>query len=94
LTIPQNSPRDSSLSPLSTPAVLDPLTRTRQPPDDFAYGDFTAAVAALCARRTSGSGRPWRPPVRSTEKLEQRQLALHLCGWSVGEEDLNHEIRR
>ncbi|KAG2039713.1 hypothetical protein BDR03DRAFT_1036078 [Suillus americanus] len=94
LTIPQISPRDSSLSPLSTPAVLDPLTRTRQLPDDLAYGDFTAAVAALCARRTSGSGRPWRPPVRSTEKLEQRQFALYLCGWSIGEEEMNHEIRR
>lgn len=94
LTIPQISPGDSSLSPLSTPAVLDPLTRMRQPPDDLAYGDFTAAVAALCARRTSGSGRPWKPPVRNTEKLEQRQFALHLCGWSIGEEETNHEIRR
>ncbi|KAG1739334.1 hypothetical protein EDB19DRAFT_1828902 [Suillus lakei] len=94
LTIPQISPGDSSLSPLSTPAVLDPLTRMRQQPDDLAYGDFTAAVAALCARRTSGSERPWRPPVRNTEKLEQRQFALHLCGWGVGEEEMNHGIRR
>lgn len=93
LTIPQISPGDSSLSPLSTPAVLDPLTRMRQPPDDLAYGDFTAAVAALCARRTSGSGRPWKPPIRNTEKLEQRRFALHLCGWSIGEEEMNHEIR-
>ncbi|KAG2365391.1 hypothetical protein BDR07DRAFT_1398968 [Suillus spraguei] len=94
LTIPQISPGDSSLSPLSTPAVLDPLTRMRQPPDDLVYGDFTAAVAALCARRTSGSGRPWKPPVRNTEKLEQRQFALHLCGWGIGEEEMNHEIRK
>ncbi|KAG1854355.1 hypothetical protein C8R48DRAFT_721684 [Suillus tomentosus] len=94
LAIPQISPGDSSLSPISTPAVLDPLTRMRHPLDDLAYGDFTAAVAALCTRRTPGSGRPWRPPVRSTEKLEQRQFALHLCGWSIGEEELNHEIRR
>ncbi|KAG2154425.1 uncharacterized protein EDB93DRAFT_1223264 [Suillus bovinus] len=94
LTIPQISPGDSSLSPLSTPAVLDPLARLRQPPDDLAYGDFTTAVAALCARQTSGSGRPWKPPVRSTEKLEQRQFALHLCGWGIGEEEMNREIRR
>ncbi|KAG1751269.1 uncharacterized protein EDB91DRAFT_1234726 [Suillus paluster] len=88
-----SSPGDSSLSPLSTPAVLDPLTRMRQQPDDLAYGDFTAAVAALCARRTSGSHRPWKPPVR-TSKLEQRQFALHLCGWGVGEDEMNHAIRK
>ncbi|KAG0707015.1 hypothetical protein DFH29DRAFT_1016546 [Suillus ampliporus] len=93
LTVPQSSPGDSSLSPLSTPAVLDPLTRMRQQSDDFAYGDFTAAVAALCARRTAGSERPWKPPVRTT-KLEQRQFALHLCGWGVGEEEMNHAIRK
>ncbi|OAX33040.1 hypothetical protein K503DRAFT_786787 [Rhizopogon vinicolor AM-OR11-026] len=59
-------------SPLSTSAVLDPLTRMRQPPDNFVYGDFAAAAAALCARRT-GSERPSKAPVR-TNKLEQRRL--------------------
>ncbi|KAG1812241.1 uncharacterized protein BJ212DRAFT_1448295 [Suillus subaureus] len=79
-------------SPL--PQIPESSASSFSPPDDLAYGDFTAAVAALCARRTSGSGRPWRPPVRSTEKVEQRRFALHLCGWSIGEEEMNHEIRR
>lgn len=92
LTIPTTSSVDASLSPLSTSAVLDPLTRMRQLPDDFAYGDFTSAVAALCARRT-GSERPWRAHVR-TNKLEQRQFALYLCEWGIGEEELNHTIRK
>jgi len=76
LTVPTTSLADSSLSPLSTSAVLDPLTRMRQPSDDFVYGDFAAAVTALCARRT-GSERPWKAPVR-TNKLERRRFALHL----------------
>jgi len=64
----------------------------RQPCDDFVYGDFAAAVTALCARRT-GSEQPWKAPVR-TNKLEQRRFALHLCEWGIGEDELNRAIRR
>ncbi|OAX38556.1 hypothetical protein K503DRAFT_792437 [Rhizopogon vinicolor AM-OR11-026] len=73
-----------ALSQLSTSAVLDPLTRMSQPSDDFVYGDFAAVVAALCARRTR-SERPLKAP---------RRFALHLCEWGIGEDELNHAIRR
>src|SRR5882757_10204985 len=92
LTIPTTSLVNSSLSPLCTSAVLDPLTRMRQPSDDSVYGDFAAAVTNLCARRT-GSERPWKAPVRMN-KLEQRRFALHLCEWGTGEDEPNHVIRR
>ncbi|OAX34866.1 hypothetical protein K503DRAFT_785458 [Rhizopogon vinicolor AM-OR11-026] len=55
LTVPTTSLVNSSLSPLSTCAVLGPLTRMR---------------------------------------LEQRRFALHLCEWGIGEDVLNHAIRR
>lgn len=90
--MPVTLPVDSSLSPLTTNAVLDPLTRMRQPPDDFPHGDFGAAVAALCARQKSLE-RPWKAPVR-TNKLEQRQFALHLLEWGIGEDELKHAIRK
>jgi hypothetical protein len=64
----------------------------RQPLDDFTYGDFAAAVAALCARRT-GSERQGKTFVR-TSKFEQRQFALHLCEWGIGEDGLNHAIKK
>ena len=64
----------------------------RQPSDNFVYGDFAATVAALRARWT-GSERPWKAPVR-TNKLEQRRFVLHICEWGIGEDELNHAIRR
>ena len=43
------------------------------------HGDFHSAVAFLCTRRG------YDLSLVSTHKLEQRQFALQLCGWSVKE---------
>ncbi|KAG9316819.1 hypothetical protein JVU11DRAFT_2885 [Chiua virens] len=52
--------------------------------EDLSYGDFNAAIAAILSRygleRTT-----WSPALR-TNKCSQRELALQLCGWYLGDE--------
>ncbi|KAG6902515.1 hypothetical protein C0995_015708 [Termitomyces sp. Mi166 len=52
------------------------------PSIDELYGNFSAALGALVARRD----RPWKPPV-ATSKALHRQVALQLIGWSFREDD-------
>jgi WD repeat-containing protein mio len=60
---------------------------TETPQDDFA-----AAVATLLAEKLP-SHASWRPAV-ATGRLAQRQLALHMCAWSLAEDDLARAVRR
>ena len=54
--------------------------------------EFSSVVATILAENDP-ERTPWKPAV-STGKLAQRRLALHLCGWSLAEEDLASAIKR
>ncbi|KAH7928941.1 hypothetical protein BV22DRAFT_1030156 [Leucogyrophana mollusca] len=60
--------------------------------EDPSHGDFRAAVLAINSRHETERS-PWKPSIY-TNRLEQRQLALQLCGWSLKEDDLGIAIRR
>ncbi|KAL4248763.1 WD repeat mio family protein [Abortiporus biennis] len=66
--------------------------RRSRPPVEQTQDDFVSAIVTLNARRDSGKAN-WRPSA-PTAKLAQRQLALHLCGWSLAEDDLASAIRK
>ena len=69
-----------------------PPKRRALSPSDEIHGDFHAAIVALSSRQR-GDPPSWRPTV-PTHKLEQRQFALQLCGWSLKDEDLYGAIKR
>lgn len=52
---------------------------------DEGNGSFQAALAELANRRIAD--RPWKPMVPTMRAL-QRQIALHLCGWSLRDDEL------
>ncbi|KAI0949126.1 hypothetical protein AcW1_008824 [Taiwanofungus camphoratus] len=66
--------------------------RRSHPPNTALPEDYLAAVNTL-NDRSSSQQHVWRPAV-ATAKLAQRRLALQLCGWSLGEDDLAHMIKR
>ena len=63
-----------------------------RPASDVAIDEFTGAVNTLLGE-TLPTRSFWKPAV-STNKLAQRQLMLHLCDWSLGEEDIAKMVRR
>ncbi|KZP05522.1 hypothetical protein FIBSPDRAFT_765742 [Athelia psychrophila] len=88
------TPRNGLLElPPATPGGIGAaLGRHALSPSDDIHGDFHAAILALCARK--GIERAaWKPPVHS-QKVEQRQFALQLCGWSLRDEDLQNAIKK
>lgn len=98
LSTPAPTPR-SGLSelPPSTPgsiaAALGGYSKRRAlSPSDEIHGDYHAAILVLCSRK--GIERPAWKPLVSTQKTEQRQFALHLCGWSLKDEDLHGAIKK
>jgi hypothetical protein len=69
-------------------------------PADASHGEFYEAVRHILARRGVSLGREkdrtkalWRPHT-ATNKLAQRRLALELCGWNLGDENLSDAITR
>ena len=54
--------------------------------------EFSSVVATLLAENDP-ERTPWKPAV-ATNKTAQRRLALHLCGWSLAEEDLAAAVKR
>ena len=60
--------------------------------EDLSYGDFNAAITAILSRqgieKTS-----WSPTLR-TNKSAQRELALQLCGWYLGGDELSDAIKK
>ncbi|KAH7916597.1 hypothetical protein BJ138DRAFT_1201984 [Hygrophoropsis aurantiaca] len=82
---------ESTQSTLSS-AVLSNPTRSNGSSEDASHGDFRAAILHIISRQ--GAERlAWKPSAH-TNKLERRQFALQLCGWSLKEEDLNVAIKR
>ncbi|KAJ6516352.1 hypothetical protein C8R45DRAFT_241220 [Mycena sanguinolenta] len=66
--------------------------RSESPADDL-HGNFQAALRALVLRggdKTSA----WKFHSVSSNKILQRQVALHLCGWSLKEEDMWNNIKK
>jgi hypothetical protein len=89
LELPPSTPRGRSAELKGYSS--HPKRRVLSPSDDI-HGDFHAAIVSLRSRQ-GGDPPSWRPTV-STHKLEQRQFALQLCGWSLKDEDLYHAIKR
>ena len=58
------------------------------PSVDELYGNFSAALKALLARRDCS----WKPPVATSKSLH-RQVALQLIGWSFREDDFTKMLQ-
>jgi len=76
-------------SPTSFPGTLRTLSETS---DEESYGNFDAAVDHLLSRKDPG--RLSLSPSLHTDKMKQRQCAIHLCGWSPRDEDLSAAIKK
>jgi hypothetical protein len=51
-------------------------------------GSFHAAITALAARYAS----PWKSSTVTSREV-QRQVALHLCGWNLNEDELASRLK-
>lgn len=65
--------------------------RSDSPADDM-HGNWPAAMATLADRR--GVERSLWKPLVPTTKLLQRQVALHLCGWNLKDDEWRAAIKR
>ncbi|KZT65334.1 hypothetical protein DAEQUDRAFT_747081 [Daedalea quercina L-15889] len=83
-----------SLSALPLDINAKPSSRhsSRRRPHGGVSDEFLAAVTIL-ADRNGLDTTSWKPAV-TTSRLTQRHLGLHLCGWSLAEDELMHAIKR
>ena len=59
---------------------------------EMPHDEFYSVVSTLLAEKLPNHA-SWKPAVH-TNKPAQRQLALHMCAWSLAEDDLNRAVRR
>ncbi|KAF7301219.1 zinc-ribbon-16 domain-containing protein [Mycena indigotica] len=94
--------RDRSRSRPRRSHSLTATGRNYSPADDL-HGNFHAALTALAMRfgdgnsgvnNFSGLSSTGRSTGIATSRPLQRQVALHLCGWSLKEEDLWTNVKR
>lgn len=103
--LPQSAePRDSVSLPtdfhLAPPALDSSSASTSlslpstfsQSFEDLSYGDFNAAITAIVSRH--GIEKTFWSPGLRTNKSAQRELALQLCGWYLGGDELSDAIKK
>jgi WD repeat-containing protein mio len=73
-------------------------SRRGKSPTESTYGDFQDAVVTLLERSGIAAEKDRPGTLRgsniSSNKIPQRRLALRLCGWTVGDDDIHETIKR